>query len=249
MFLLLALPVLLSLNLSYSQERPIKKFYDIKLMYGTVSSSNNFLRLSNLPNCCPEQYDNGNGYSFLIPISYNFKLAKNVFFYSGINFQYENLDFSYLEEEVIDEGLAFVNHSLNSSILFSGFDFGLKIRTKKISLNSGFNLSFPIQNEYSQVETLLEGSFDSIGTNQRNKFDNKSIEFLNPIAFRLFTSVSYHINFSKEWSIAPTVALQFDLLNLHSQENDWTTNSIFFGLNFTYDIFYQESNPIQPAKE
>lgn len=225
---------------------PVRKI-ETGFFYGAVSSQNTFDELGSSPNCCPDSYEQGSGYSLIIPANYYRNIYEKFYLIVGLNFQYENLDFTFIEKQPIRGETASVLHSLNSEVYLLGLKSGLQYSFGKVNIASSLNLLFPINSFFSQSERLTSGgAFDEEGNILGNEFKNVDLTMMNSLILRSFTSINYKIEFKRKYSISPNISYQFDLLNLHS-ENEWHTNGFYFGLTFTYSIFRKDASPIEPA--
>jgi hypothetical protein len=228
---------------SYSLEA--EKKYETGILYGAISAHNDFLNLGETANCCPEPYDPGSGYSLLLPFNYYQNIAKQFYVIGGANFQYQHLDFKYFENQEIDGSIANLIHELFTDRMSFGITTGLSYDISKLSLSFMLNYNYLIYSVYGQKETLLSaGGLDSLGSKTRNIFENEKTSLTNSFIINGQFSASYAINLKKRLKILPTISYQFDVLNLHS-DDEWRNTGIYFGFTIRY-LFLRQSNPVEP---
>lgn len=232
-------------NLNLMTNEPSKKL-ESGIFYGAVSSINNFNRLGDTVNCCPEEYEAGSGFSLIIPINYYHKIYDNFYIVSGLSYQYDDMIFSFVEEEPVRGENALIKHYLNSRKNLFGLNLGLSYSVKKVHLNASLTGLYSISSVYDQSETLISrGAFDTLGTRVRNEFESLEADLTRAFHLRFFTSIAYSVKFKENYEFLPNIGFQMDLLSQH-QDNNWLNSGIYFGLTFRYLMFRNNVSPIEP---
>ncbi len=243
--LLILIPYLL-----FSQEQENKSSYGVYVGYGLNSHDADFKRLPDCPNCSPG-FKKGDGSGLNFGLVFDYQIDNNFFLSSKL--LYKNLSGKLISTEkttIIVEGTPSeceFEHSLEATLGVIGFEPSVKVNLlDKLMLNIGFNVSYILTKDYSQVEKITKptdfGTFlnpdgsDSF-SRERNKFSG-TLQEANALYLAPTASLSYQLPIDKkgELFLEPEVSYHLGISNIVNDNlvNKWTVSSLTFGISLKY---------------
>lgn len=243
--LLILIPYLL-----FSQEKENRSSYGVYFSYGLNSHDADFKRLPDCPNCSPGfKCGDGNGINFGLVYDYPIDIG----LYVSSKLLYKNLSGKLLSIEkttIIAEGIPTegeFEHSLEATLGVIGIEPSVKVSLlDKLMLNIGFNISYLLTKDYSQVEKITKptdfGTFlNPDGTDsfsrERNKFSG-TLQEANALYLAPTASLSYQLPLDKrgELFLEPEVSYHLGISNIVNDDlvNKWTASSLTFGISLKY---------------
>jgi len=230
--------------------------------YNLNFHSTNFTSLPNVPNCCVDfSFAFGNGFSY--GVLYDYTLNET----SGLEFRFgfSRIDGSFSERNVIGNTwlrnsnpldtnrvqIANVNvdHEINARIFNIVLLPSYRYTVNKFNLTGGLKLGYINSSSFDQKEVLVSPEnvvFENLKLS-RNEFEGDKIPEVTSILFGLNFGVSYDVNLSKKWVIAPEVRYEINLNNINS--NPWKVSTLAFGAALKYNVFETIPPKELPIKE
>ena len=234
----------------FSQNQENRSSYGVYLGYGLNSHDADFKRLPDCPNCSPG-YKSGDGSGLNFGLVFDYPIDNS--FYLSSKLLYKNLSGKLLSTEkttIIAEGIPTegeFEHSLEATLGVIGFEPSVKVNLlDKLMLNIGFNVSYLLTKDYSQVEKITKptdfGTFlnpdgsDSF-SRKRNKFSG-TLQEANSLYLAPTVSLSYQLPIDKrgELFLEPEVSYHLGISNIVNDDlvNKWAVSSLTFGISLKY---------------
>jgi outer membrane protein OmpA-like peptidoglycan-associated protein len=215
--------------------------------FGLFQHGSDFRGLPGLPTCCP-RYDKGTGSGFFAGLVYDIPISSTLFLnLRGVYSAHKGVFTSIETRPVLDITNTVVDgvfeHRLETSLGIIALEpivrypiFG------NLALNGGMNISYALQKDYTQQETLLSPSTGTFGNGQRVELQNSgAIPQSASIGLAVLAGISYSIPLSKTWTLAPEFLYSIGLTN-EVQDLKWSISAARFGA-----ILYFQPQP--SAKE
>lgn len=230
--------------------------------YNLNFHSTDFSSLPSVPNCCVKfSYAFGSGFSY--GILYDYVLNKS----SGLEFRlgFSRIDGTFSERNVIGNTwlrnsnpldtnrvqIANVNvdHEINANIFNIVFLPSYRYSAKNFNLTGGLKLGYINSSSFNQKEVLISPEnvvFENLRLS-RNEFEGDKIPEVTSVLFGVNLGISYDINLSKKWIIAPELRYEINLNSINS--NPWKVSTAAFGAALKYNVFEKITPKELPIKE
>ena len=243
--LLILIPYLL-----FSQEKENRSSFGVYGGFGLNSHDANFKKLPDCPNCSPG-FKSGDGSGLNFGLVFDYPIDNNFFLSSKL--LYKNLSGKLISIEkttIIVERIATegeFEHSLEATLGVIGLEPSVKVNLlNKLMLNIGFNVSYILSKDYSQVEKITKptdfGTFlnpdgsDSF-SRERNKFSG-TLQEANALYLAPTASLSYQLPLDKrgELFLEPEVSYHLGISNIVNDNlvSKWTVSSLTLGISLKY---------------
>lgn len=215
---------------------------------GLFQHSSDFRGLPGLPTCCP-RYDNGTGTGLFLGVVYDIPLSTG--FSLNLRGVYSSHKGTFTNTEtrpVLDNTNTVVDgifeHRLETTLGVIGFEPIVRYSVLgNLAINGGATISYALQKNYTQQETILSPSTGTFGNGKRVELQNDgAIPQSSSIGLAALAGLSYDIPLSKAWTLAPEFLYTIGLTN-EVQDLKWTVNAMRFGAT----LFYQPQPSV--AKE
>lgn len=211
-----------------------------------------FSSLPGVPNCCPH-FTNGNGTGFAVGLllQYRFYAYNNFLLRTG--FRKINAELTAYEPEwvIVEDKLtpATIEHYIFTDFAIPFFEPMYKYNTiVGFSVSLGMDISYLMQNSFSQKENLVkpsEGTFEN-GQRIRNVHSG-DLQGVSSLLFALDFTAEFEVNLDKydRYILTPRFAFYYGLNSL-LKEKKWRITFFSIGLSFKFNPFYETSNPLEP---
>jgi hypothetical protein len=256
LILLIISSVVSNSQVQYEQE-PLKQQIGIYSTFNFNLHTTNIDSLPDVPNCC-KQFRNGQGTGFTIGLLANFPLSKRfsiqfVGNYTSLNGTLKETEY---EPIVINRVItqAEIEHKIESKFAIISFEPSINFRTfDKLFFFLGPNISYLLQKDFSQVETLMKpentGTFEN-GKRTRNERSGQ-INNTNSILGFLNSGLYYDFPLNEIGSmlLSPIFQYHFDI-NSFLKSDSWKVQYFSLGLTIKYSPpGLYSSSPLKPRDE
>ncbi len=225
----------------------------ISFNYGPSIHSAKFIKLGNVPMCCPK-FNGGTGGALSIGINYHYPFDSLLSLNAGLNYNYISGELTQQEAiNLVIDGksekgkfeyiLASKLHliSLTPSVGYNLF--------KNFTVYAGLNLGFLLGSHYDYVENLTEpanrGTFNN-GKRTRNESDS-IIPYTKSFHTGLNIGLGYSLPLDKKnkWHLEPQVIYTYDFMPVSSGLS-WHIHTLRFGLELKRSMVYEVPPPPVP---
>lgn len=211
-----------------------------------------FSALPGVPNCCPKfTGGHGTGFAAGLLLQYRFYAYNNLFLRAGLQTFSSKLIANEPEWVIVDDKLtpAMIEHYIYADFTMPFIEPMYKYNTiSGFSVSLGLNMSYLMQNTYSQKEVLkkpAQGTFEN-GQRIRNVHSG-TLQGVSPLLFLIDIASEYEFELDKyqRYILTPRFSFNYGLNSLFKDEK-WRITYFSVGLSFKYNPFYETSNPLEP---
>ncbi len=226
--------------MAQSQLETDKQFsrYGVYGNIGLNSHTADFRTFPGVPNCCPK-FQNGSGDGLSLGFLYDLPLASRWFLSFRAGYENYSAKLTTTESLLLTGGIqgAFehrVTANLASAGIESWISYGL---LRNLNINIGVRAGYVLQNNYSQVEVIVQPSKTGLFTNGKSTRNDTTgvIPNGNSMALNLLGGISYDLplNAGSTLFLVPEFQFSLGLLPIISGY-DWQANSMHFGVALKY---------------